>query len=429
MYISPETTHFIEAHAQDDVRSLALKRAPEGVDLAMALQQIAGRQVAQQKLPAWAATKGLLYPPHLSLEQCSSEWTAKRKQQIMQEMLQLVRSCTLSSSSPSPFSTQDESGEKDGGRLVDLTGGLGVDFSFMASLFSSADYVECQSSLCALAQHNFPLLGLSHARVHCAEAQSFLAQMGTATCIFLDPARRSQHGGRTYALDDCTPNVLPLLPLLLERAPLVLLKLSPMLDITQVVRQLHESAGRSVVAQVHVLAHRGECKELFVVLSAHSVLCSSPSLCCTDERSHFATPLNAQTFTRQFPLLSRWPSAGEWLFEPNPSVMKAQCFAPLCHAYGLQAVGAESHLFVAPSPLPHFPGRQLHLRAVSTLARRQVRSHLAQWDRARVAVRHFPLTAAQLRQRLRLAEGGTAHVFGTTASDGTHLLLWCEEEQ
>ena len=203
MLLNDETLRFIRQHACDDVRALALHARPEpGVDLSAALTQIAGLQTLRAKVPAWASTEGILCPARLSLEQCSSEATARYKARLVAAY--------------------------DGPRhrLADLTGGLGIDCSFLAPLFDEADYVERQASLCQLAAHNLPLLGLKHVRVHCADGIAFLADMPAADWIFLDPARRDSHGGRTVALADCEPDVSQLEGQLLERASRVLLKLS-----------------------------------------------------------------------------------------------------------------------------------------------------------------------------------------------------------
>ncbi|MCI6555277.1 MAG: SAM-dependent methyltransferase, partial [Prevotella sp.] len=196
------TEEFIRKHREQDVRDLAFvaSRYPE-VDTAFALDQIRGWQVAVRKLPSWACTDGLLYPPHLSMEQCSSEHTAAYKSALAARLLS------------EGTRTDQES------VFVDLTGGFGVDFSFMASsLGMRSVYVERNRQLCDLATHNLPLLGLPEAEVVCADSVAYASSMPFASVVYLDPARRDSHGSRTYGIEDCTPNLLELLPLLMSKS-------------------------------------------------------------------------------------------------------------------------------------------------------------------------------------------------------------------
>ena len=229
------TLAFIRQHASDDVRQLALRRAPEEVDLRQALQQIEGRQLAARKLPAWAATDGLLFPPRLALEQCSSEATAHYKRLIAERIL-------------TSYST-----------FADLTAGFGVDFAALAPLFAHAIYVERQEALCKLARHNLPLLGLPRAEVRCAAAEDLLEELALspATLLFLDPARRDAAGRKVALIEDCTPDVCALQGRLRAAARFTLIKLSPMLDLAAALRSMRN------VAEAHVVAVDGECKELF----------------------------------------------------------------------------------------------------------------------------------------------------------------------
>ena len=232
MLINEKTWEFVRRHADDDVRKLALQGTRDGeVDLSMALQQIAGWQTARRKLPSWAAVEGIVYPPHLNMEQCSSERTARYKAQIVGR----------------------------GDIFVDLTGGFGIDFYWLSQGFQQRIYVEQNEALCTLADHNFRQLG--HAcMVKCSTAAAFLQTLTHADLIFLDPARRNEHGGRTYGIVDCTPNVLEMLPLLLQKSDRVLLKLSPMLDWQAAVTELQ------FVSEVHILSTDNECKELLLLL-------------------------------------------------------------------------------------------------------------------------------------------------------------------
>ena len=218
MITNEATRLFISQHANDNVRTLALSaHGKPDIDLPFALDQIAGRQTARRKLPSWYGIDGIVFPPHLSMEQCSSEATALYKQSLVERLL-----CRDAGSAS----------------FVDLTGGFGVDFSFLASLFGKAIYVERQQRLCDITRHNFKLLGLTQAEVVCGEAESWLKSMPSVDLVYLDPARRDNQGARTFAIADCTPDVVSLKSLLLEKADNVMIKLSPMLDWRKAVADL-----------------------------------------------------------------------------------------------------------------------------------------------------------------------------------------------
>ena len=270
------TAEFIHEYCEHDTRQLALQSArfPD-VDMPYALDQIKGWQTARRKLPTWAACDGIVYPPHLSMEQCSSEPTAQYKLNLAMEWATL--NSQLSTLNPQPaslnsklstqncrrqqFKTQN-SKFKTPTRMVDLTGGFGVDFSFTSCAFASATYVERNAQLCHMVEHNLPLLGIDNAKVVCADAVDYLSTLDMQTMIFLDPARRDQHGAKTVMLADCTPDVVQLLPQLLKKSRFTMLKLSPMLDWHKAVEDL-----QGTVREVHIVSVGGECKELLLVLS------------------------------------------------------------------------------------------------------------------------------------------------------------------
>ena len=387
---------FAREHRQDDVRRLALQAAKyPDMDFSFALHQIKGWQVACKKLPSWAAHEQLLYPQQLSMEQCSSEQTARYKQQLVQRLC---------------GQTQNE------GTLVDLTGGLGVDFSFMAQGFRQAYYVEQQVELCALAKHNFPLLGLSSAQIICGDGTTFLQSMADqAMVIFLDPARRDAAGSKTYAIEDCTPDVALLSDELVNKAQWVVVKLSPMLDWHAAVAQLKH------VCEVHIVGVGGECKELLLVMQQHSDRQPLQLYAVNDGKVFTCSAEEAQQRT---PLLQT--STFDYLFEPHASLMKAGCFGALSARYGVKGLATNTHLFAAMMPVNDFPGRQFRVLAVTPFSKKCLRSALHGIEKANLAVRNFPLSVVELRKRLKLKEGGEHYLFATTI--GTmHALIICKK--
>ena len=503
------TAEFIQEYREKDTRQLALRSArfPD-VDMPYALDQIKGWQTARRKLPTWAACDGIVYPPHLSMEQCSSEPTAQYKLNLAMEWARRVESSefrvesseggvesselrvesserevesselrvenserevessefrvensegevnNFSSGQPATLNSQLSTLNCHASRMTDLTGGFGVDFSFTSCAFASATYVERNAQLCHMVEHNLPLLGIDNAKVVCADAVDYLSTLDMQTMIFLDPARRDQHGAKTVMLADCTPDVVQLLPQLLKKSRFTMLKLSPMLDWHKAVEDL-----QGTVREVHIVSVGGECKELLLVLSEEieselKVFCadleagdsslsggSSGSSCSSlsSEPSFPRTPsspsasstpsLSASLFVYAPGSSCPAPNSklktqnSKFLHEPNASIMKAGCFDELAAAYGVSPVSRNSHLFLSAEPVDGFPGRSFSIERVTTLNKRELRQALAGIEKANIATRNFPLSVAELRKRLKLKDGGDVYIFATTTAEDEHLLL------
>ena len=417
------TSEFVKQFRESDPRKLALQasRYPD-VDMPYALNQIQGWQTALRKLPSWAACDGVVYPPHLNMEQCSSEATARYKQQVARRWAERIPNASRTS-------------------MTDLTGGFGVDFSFTSRCFDCATYVERNASLCDVVGANLPRLGIRNAHVKCAEAEAVLEQLEPQTMIFLDPARRDEHGAKTVLIADCTPDVCQLLPCLMQKSQFVMLKLSPMLDWHKAIADLD---GK--VREVHIVSADGECKELLLVLAPDGkpevqVFCvdiqSRPDSEGQYPRSEFVYSIGGEaepqptnsTFNIQHSTLPPATNStfniqhSTFLFEPNASVMKAGCFDEIARAYGVSAISRNSHLFLSDRETDGFPGRSFAIDAVTTMNKRQLRQTLSGMKQANIAVRNFPLSVAELRKRLKLNDGGDTYIFATTTSDGDHILM------
>ena len=417
------TSEFVKQFRESDPRKLALQasRYPD-VDMPYALNQIQGWQTALRKLPSWAACDGVVYPPHLNMEQCSSEATARYKQQVARRWAERIPNASRTS-------------------MTDLTGGFGVDFSFTSRCFDCATYVERNASLCDVVGANLPRLGIRNAHVKCAEAEAVLEQLEPQTMIFLDPARRDEHGAKTVLIADCTPDVCQLLPCLMQKSQFVMLKLSPMLDWHKAIVDLD---GK--VREVHIVSADGECKELLLVLAPDGtpevqVFCvdiqSRPDSEGQYPRSEFVYSIGGEAepqptnSTLNIEHLTLPPATNStfniqhstFLFEPNASVMKAGCFDEIARAYGVSAISRNSHLFLSDRETDGFPGRSFAIDAVTTMNKRQLRQTLSGMKQANIAVRNFPLSVAELRKRLKLSDGGDTYIFATTTSEGDHILM------
>ena len=393
------TAEFIREYRERDIRQLALQanRFPD-VDMPYALDQIQGWQIARRKLPKWAACDGVIFPPHLSMEQCSSEPTAQYKLNLAMEWAERVGHAS---------------------RMTDLTGGFGVDFSFTSCAFAAATYVERNEQLCHIVEHNLPLLGLNNATVVCADAVEYLSTVEPQTMLFLDPARRDEHGAKTVMLADCTPDVVQLLPKLLEKSRFTMLKLSPMLDWHKAVDDL-----QGTVREVHIVSVGGECKELLLVLS--TVVESELKVYCADlSTASDTSSLFVYTPGSSAPVANSKLKTqnSKFLHEPNASIMKAGCFDELAAAYGVSPVSRNSHLFLSDEPIEDFPGRSFVVERVTTMNKGELRKALVGIEKANIATRNFPLTVAELRKRLKIKDGGDVYIFATTTTEGEHLLL------
>ncbi len=456
---------YIRLHREEDVRQLALRKAPEGVNRQWCLQQIEGWQLARRKLPRWAATEGVWFPVRLSMEQCSSEATAMYKRTVVEQL-----------------TTEDN-------RLAmaDLTGGLGVDFSYMAPLFRRCIYVELQPQLVELARHNMPLLGLPHAEIttpdqssdsslftlHSSFPQStdsslFILHSSFPhfSILYIDPSRRDAAGRKTTSIEECTPNLIDLQDELLQHTSWLIAKFSPMLDIREALRKLR------CVREVHVVSVGGECKELLFVMegSPETATGENASPCpsaprkgemeqvvihCvnlgTDE-DELTTPLGTPIKNEANPPLTWLDEAeGTFLYEPNASILKAGVSDVLSERYPLRKLHPMSHLFVGDAPLLDFPGRRVRIVDWSDFGKQNLRhfidkmyqdSRLSDGDKpmtssaqssgrkrlkANLAVRNFPTSVATLRRQLKLDEGGEAYLFATTLGNGQHVLIRCRK--
>ena len=446
------TQDFIRQHQDDDVRQLAFlgSKYPE-VDMPFALDQIRGRKMARVKLPRWASLEGIIYPPHISMEQCSSESTALYKAELAARLLGLPVS-----SSGTEMKAENEI------EFVDLTGGFGVDFSYIAArLGVKSMYVERQAHLCEAAKENFERLGLKNAIVKNGDGievlHSFLPKKDDAASaddslgitydqprsllktnlglkiIFVDPARRDDAGNKVVSLKDCTPDVTVLQEEMLSKADYVIIKLSPMLDWHRAISEL------SHVREVHIISVDNECKELLLVLSARNLGDMEASsadgevkhagnlriYCVNDAQSFVCDELDMESSPVKIA-----PSTLEemqYLYEPNASLMKAGCFGVLSDRYDARMLSKNSHLFVSQAPIEAFPGRSFRIIAISSFNKKELKRHLSGITKANIATRNFPLSVAELRKRLKLKDGGETYIFATTLSDESHVLVITEK--
>lgn len=385
-------------HREDDVRQLALQanRYPD-IDMPYALKQIAGWQSIRDKVPIWAACPDIIYPPHLPLEQCSSESTAVYKYGVVKA---------------SGFTHS----------LVDLTGGFGIDCWFMSHAFQHITYVERQEELVKIAEHNFNVLQNNHqwSTVN-SQSEEWLKSQSSFSWIFIDPARRDGYGDKTVAISDCEPDVCALEETLVSKAEKVMIKLSPMLDLSQALCQLHH------VEEAHIVSVDNECKELLLILSKKSETHaeSLPIHCVNirkDEKQEFV-------FSRQEEKLSPCElseSIKHYLYEPNASILKAGAYRCITQRFDLQKLHTNSHLYTSEQLVTDFPGRMFQVEAVCGFGKKELKILLADIKQANLTVRNFPASVNDLRKRLHLQEGGDTYLFATTLNPEEKVLIKCK---
>ena len=384
--IDEYTQAFIREHATDDVRTLALQAAryPQ-VDMRVAATQIEGRRIATTKLPAWAATDGLVYPVRLSMEQCSSEVTARYKASLIE-----------------------------GQRLADLTGGFGIDCSYMSDRFAATTYIERNEELCRIATHNFALLGKPITVVY-GNSTDLLEALPPHDWIFVDPARRDGVGNKVVALGDCEPDVSSLEFQLLQKASRVMIKCSPMLDISQALRELH------TVSEVHVVSVGNECKELLLILDGAAS--HEPTIHTVNFQGTKAQAFHYTASDEAAAQCIYTATVERYLYESNSSLMKAGCFRLPAQRWGLKKLHRNTHLYTSDVFVEEFPGRIFEVISIDGFGKNDIKRLSAEVKKANLAVRNFPERPETLRKRLKISDGGDIYLFATTLNDESKVII------
>ncbi len=356
------------------------------------LQQVEGRERTADKLPTFASIPDWWYPVRLSCEQCSSEETARYKASLI---LSLPHSLTPS--------------------FADLTGGYGVDTYFLSEGFEHTDYVEQNAELCRIAEHNLNVqrdhVQGTKVAIHNSSAEEFLQTAGQYDLIFLDPARRDSHGGKVFRLEDCTPNVVELLPTLLAHLSphgRILLKLSPMLDLTQALLHLTPYTLH-LTWDVHVVAVKNEVKEVLLLSYQQSEISRQPLITAID----LSKKDQAFVFTREEESNSEATFHSfthslihTFLYEPNAAILKAGAYKLVAQRFGLQKLDANTHLYASDTLVPNFPGRVWQIKS------ERVNVERMKGEQANILVRNYPLTPEQLKKKYRLKDGGESYLIG-----------------
>ena len=391
------TEQFIREHRTEDVRKLALASHPKDIDLQYALTQISGWQVAKSKLPLWADTDGIIYPKHLSLEQCTSQYIAQYKASVVEQFL-----------------------GKDF-KMADLTGGFGVDCFFISRSAAQVYYNEMSAELCDCARANFKALGRPEIEIKCGSAEEFIASLipDNLNLIYLDPARRGDAGRKLISISDCQPDTVALQDDLLRIAPNVMVKLSPMLDISRALTELRR------VSHVFIIGLEGECKEITLLLQRG--FNAEPTITAVEINSSGAPEMTVSSVKSADNVLTLPIAApeqlipGTFISEPSAPYMKSALFRTIAVQTGTALLHPDTHLFWSNEKPESFPGRVFKLEGMIPFDKRSL-SALTK-TQANLSVRNFPETAPALQQKLKLRDGGSRYLIATTLADNRRVLL------
>ncbi len=383
---------FIREHAADDVQRLLLSAAQyPSIDVPHAVTQIEARRVLKDKMPVWHACDELIFPSKLAAEQCSSARTAQYKLRLL----------------------EDER------HLCDLTGGLGVDSYFFAKQVKQVCYVERDKACFDAAIRNFSVLSAKNIEGRNEEAAHALSELTATDVFYIDPARRGTGNRRMFALSDCEPDIVQLLPAMLRKAPKVIAKLSPMLDLSHTLALLPQTTD------VHVVSVKNECKELLFVLRRGNAA-KIPRIHCinimtdSSEQAFCFTPAEEQAT----PVLPA-KSAGAYLYEPNASILKAGAYKQTALRTGVRKLHVNSHLYTSDEEVFDFPGRSFRIEEVLPFSGKICRTIARNIPQANLTVRNFPLSVEELRKRTKITDGGEIYLFATTLADNQKVLIRC----
>ncbi|MDD4848835.1 MAG: RsmD family RNA methyltransferase [Bacteroidales bacterium] len=385
-----EVQQFIRDNITESLPQLALSKSPfPEISIRLLVEQIEGLQKCKDKIPSWFQTSNLIFPPRLSMEQCSSEATARYKSQLI-----------------------------NGIRLLDMTGGFGVDTAFCASNFQYVDFCEENQLLAQIAQQNFATLQHSNIHVYSENSLQFLQQTDVHfDWIYIDPARRNNHGQRVFALEDCTPDIIKYQSLIFQHTSNILLKTSPMLDIKQVTATLQS------VKEVHVIALKNEVREVLFWLEKD--FHDEPKIYSINISQNKTTSFS-MLFSEEKTIIPDFAAPQQFLYEPNAAILKAGGFHSICKKFNICKLHSNTHLYTSQQVVTDFQGRIFKIEKVLEWNKKNypVLSALAQ---ANITVRNFPEEVESIRKRFKIKEGGEDYLFFTTLLNENRCVIFCKK--
>ncbi|MEN8187421.1 MAG: class I SAM-dependent methyltransferase [Bacteroidota bacterium] len=385
--LNNDIQEFINQHLNEEPAKLILKGSSfQGVSTIEIVEQIISKKKCKTKLPTWFNTEKIYYPNKLNIEQTSSEITAKYKANLLT-----------------------------GGTIIDLTGGFGVDCFAFSEKFKEVTHCEINTELSKIAEHNYKLLGVQNINTIAQNGYEYLRKNKKKyDWVYADPSRRSDIKGKVFLLEDCLPDIPSNLDFIFEYTDNILLKLSPVLDITSAINELE------FVKEIHVIAVNNEVKELLLILEKgyHNNI----NISALDIKNS-----NQMIFTSEFPdtLNVTYSEPKSYLYEPNAAILKAGLFNEVSHQLKLDKLHFNSHLYTS-EDLLEFPGRKFKIIHNIPYNIKMIKK-LIPSKKTNITTRNFPETVSQIRKRTKLKEGGNIYSFFTTDINNKHIVLICEK--
>ena len=394
--LSPTIQSFIDDHQHADPNGLLLKnKFILGLPASLVVEQIISRKKAKEKIPAWSAKKNLVFPHPLSLEQSSSEKTAKHKAKILTEIFDIPLSDVT---------------------LLDLTGGIGVDSFFFSEVCKEIHFVEPNEELLNIVMHNFKELGVTNVFFHNSTAESFLQALSADAAfdlVYIDPSRRTEGGQKVFSLNQSEPDVVKLQARILQVTNNLLIKTSPLLDIRQGITEIHS------VRKVYVVSVDNECKELLFHSKSNSsseVVVDAINL--SRKESSFSFSLSEEQNANV-----KISNPLTYVYEPNASLLKSGAFKILSSTFNLFKLHPNTHLYTSDVLIADFPGRIFKIESFVKPDDRKMLEKLFEDGKANIFTRNYPLSVAQLRKKTRLKEGGEKFLIGCTGIEKKLLIV------
>ena len=383
--LNTETQDFITKNLKSDIAKLLFKGSPfKDISIKEIVEQIESKSKSKSKLPKWFESKNIYYPNKLNIEQTSSEITANYKAKLLS-----------------------------GNTIIDLTGGFGVDCFAFSTIFKEVTHCEINNELSAIVKHNFKVLNTKNITTIAIDGLAYLKTQKEFDWIYIDPSRRNDIKGKVFLLNDCLPNIPENLDLLFKHSKNILIKASPLLDITSAINEL------KFVKEVHIIAVQNEVKELLFVLDKLYKGCITiKTVNLTKHPEEHFEAIFKDT------LKATYSEPQTYLYEPNSAILKAGLFNEVSVELSVSKLNINSHLYTS-STLQTFPGRSFKVLQQTSYNLKALKKILPS-KKANITTRNFPETVAQIRKKTKLKDGGDTYLFFTTDCDENKIVLICE---
>ena len=387
--LQPDVQLYIQQNLKTDINKLILKGSPfNNITIQELANQIVAKQKSEKKLPTWFNTQNIYYPEKLSIEQTSSEITAEYKSNLV-------------------F----------GDTIIDLTGGFGVDCLAFSKNFKKVIHCEINEQLSAIVKYNYDKLGITNIQTIAQNGIDFLKQFNEKLdCIYIDPSRRHDIKGKVFLLKDCLPNVPENIDFLFTKANKILIKNSPILDITSTINEL------KFVKEIHIISLKNEVKELLFLLEKNhkeSIQIKTHNLLNNTIQCFDFIYKNQSTETYSLPQ--------NYLYEPNASILKSGGFTEVSYQLKINKLQQHSHLYTSKELVENFPGRIFKINNIYPYNKKKVTKFI-KTEKANITTRNFPKTVAQIRLETKIKDGGDTYLFFTKNLNNELIIIACSKE-